>query len=65
MIGRVGFTAERSWYFYERWRTRNKPIKRIAKTVLFAYPPLRPYQVVMAVKERDSDEKFWLTGANS
>jgi len=65
LVTRIGFRVERAYFFYEKARTANDPLKKLVKSVLFAIPSLRPQHVVMAVKQRAVEHQFWLTEANT
>lgn len=65
MLGRMGFETTRAYYFTEKGTGGSGSIRTAVKHLLYAYPPFRPYQVVIGRKISVPAYNFWLTAANS
>jgi 2-polyprenyl-3-methyl-5-hydroxy-6-metoxy-1,4-benzoquinol methylase len=65
MLSRMGFHLERSYFFNEGASHMANPLKAMLRAIAYAYPPFRPYQVVIAKKATLPIYEFWLTEANS
>jgi SAM-dependent methyltransferase len=65
MIERMGFEAATKYYFVEKGRAGANVLRSLLRSLAYAYPPFRPYQVVLGRKVRIPTDDFWLTDANS
>ena len=64
MVDRMGFSIVHSYYFSETNTPETKYLTRIKKKIAYAYPSFRPFQVVLAKKEKECEMEFWYTEAN-
>lgn len=65
MIEKMGFETIQKYYFMDKRNTKINIVKTLLKTLVYAIPSFRPYQVVIGKKVLEPTYAFWLTDANS
>lgn len=65
MLARMGFEPAKAYYFIEPAREDAGLLRRIARTLVYAYPPFRPAQVVVGRKIASPAHDFWRTEASA
>jgi SAM-dependent methyltransferase len=63
LIGRMGFEAARAYYYIEPVREDASLLRRLLRSLVFAYPPFRPSQVVIGRKIAAAAHHFRQTDA--
>lgn len=64
LLERMGFEIVDA-YFYANAGVSGSPLTRLARKLLYAYPPFRPFLVVSARKVRSPNHDFFRVEANS
>jgi SAM-dependent methyltransferase len=65
LLERMGFEIAAKYYFIEAVRADAGLLRKLARALVFAYPPFRPSQVVIGRKTARPAHRFWRTGANA
>ena len=63
LIGRMGFERARAYFFISD--SSSNPLKGLVKKLAYAYPPFRPFHVVIGRNVAEPSHDFWVTDANS